>query len=196
MSFPTWARATTAIRRTSARHPWIQWLAIGALAIGVVASVHTRLAAVDAAREAWGDPVAVWIAGANTEIGEPLRVSRATVPAAMAPPGAVREPPEGLVARQRIGVGEIVTDVDVMAAGDTGSLAPDGWLLVPLEERPPSGAATGERVVVVSDGYVLSEDAVIAGAVDRVTLVAVPADVAPLLPAAAEHGAVTLLRVP
>jgi hypothetical protein len=196
MSFPVWARATTAIRRSSARRPWIQWAVIAALAVAVAASVHTRLAAVDAARRAWDQPVELWVADAGAEIGDPVRASRAAVPAALAPRGAVREPPDGLIARQRIGIGEIVTELDVMAADDGRALAPDGWLVVPVEQQPASGAGTGERVVVVSDGYVLSEDAVVVGAAERATLVAVPADVAPLVPAAAEQGAVTLLRVP
>ena len=72
--------------------------------------------------------------------------------------------------------------------------APPDWLVAPLRESLPSGAAVGERVQVVSDGFVLATEAVVIDHVDGVTLVAVPPDVAPLVPAASDS--VALLRAP
>lgn len=192
----TWSRVAAGLRRTAARRPWIQWLVIVALAGSAAAVAHRRMAAIDAARDGWGDAVPVWVARGDAEVGEPLATTRAEAPRAMVPDGAVTFDPAGLVARQRIGPGEIVTTVDVMPLGDLASLTPDGWLVTPVDERPASGASAGERVRVVSGGFVLAEQGVVVGAIDHVTLVALPADVAPLVPAAAESGDVTLLRIP
>ena len=86
-----------------------------------------------------------------------------------------------------------------MAATDlaptTGPLAlvPTGWLAVPVVESPTSGAAVGDRVRVVAQGVVLSEEGLVVGHSPDATLVAVRPDEAPLLPAADR---VALLLVP
>jgi hypothetical protein len=69
-------------------------------------------------------------------------------------------------------------------------------LAVPIVESPPSGAAVGDRVRVVADGVVLSADALVVGYHDDVTLVAVPEQVAPILPPAADSGGLALLLEP
>ena len=75
-------------------------------------------------------------------------------------------------------------------------MTPAGWLVVPVLESPPSGALIGDRARAVADGVVLTKDAVVVGHHGDATLLAVPADVAPLLPAAADAGRLTLLLVP
>ena len=177
-------------RRLVARRPWIQWMAIEALAIAVAASVADAMAGVDAAQRAWGTTAHVWVATHDVEMGEPITVARREIPAAVRPPGAIDDP-QGTLARHTIGRGEIVTTVDV-----DGSFAPPDWLVAPVRESLPSDAAIGERVVVVSDGFVLAPDGVVVGFVDDVTLVAVPPDAAPLLPAASDTTRVALLRTP
>ncbi|MGZ4765698.1 MAG: hypothetical protein ACXVH5_07050, partial [Ilumatobacteraceae bacterium] len=67
------------IRLMVARHPWVYWLVISALA-GVVALGAARaMAAVDAARRSWGEQEAVWVASAAAEPGQPIQADRRQV---------------------------------------------------------------------------------------------------------------------
>ena len=182
-----------ALRRLVARRPWIQWLVIGALASGVAATVADAMAGVDAARRSWGSTSTVWVAVHDAEPGDLVAAEAVDVPVAIRPVHAA-DGPDGSVARQAIGRGEIVTDLDVVDTDD--DLAPAGWLVAPVRESLPSGAVVGERVQVAADGFVIAADGVVTGFVDDVTLVAVPPDVAPLLPAASDTTAVALLRSP
>ena len=100
------------------------------------------------------------------------------------------------VARQRIAAGEVITAPDVSERDGPRALVPEGWLAVAIVESPSSGAGIGDRVQIASEGTVISSDAVVIGFVDDATLVAAPADEAPLLPAAAAAGGVALLLVP
>lgn len=195
---PITAAAATSVawRRLVARRPWIHWLLVGVLSAATASQVSARLGEVAAARESWGTMREVLVADTAAAPGEPLVVSRADVPAAVAPPGAA-DPDAGgvLVARQHVGAGEIVTALDIAAGGEL-ALVPAGWLAVAITESPPSGAAPGERVRLVSDGVVIAADGVVAAHRDEVTLVAVPADIAPLVPVAAADGRLAVLRVP
>ncbi len=186
-------------RRVLARRPWIQWLAIIAIAAAVTALVHARLQQVDRQRDSWGSTRTVLVASEFVEIGEPLLVEARDLPAAMIPDGAI-DPDEARagtrIARQRVGVGEIVTRLDVVADTGPQAMTPEGWLAVPVVESPRSGAVVGDRVQVASDGWTLSADALVVGQFDDVTLLAVPAAEAPLLPAASTAGALTLLLKP
>lgn len=181
------------VRRLVARRPWIQWLVIAVVAVGVAASVADAMAGVDAARRSWGTTATVWVATADVSPGAPVHVEPIEIPVAIRPAHAARDP-EGMVARHAIGRGEIVTALDVV--DEDGSLAPTGWWVAPIRESLPSGAALGERVRVASDGFVIADDGVVVGFIDDVTLVAVPPDVAPLLPAASDTTTVALLRTP
>lgn len=187
-----------AIRRFVARRPWVQWVAIFAIAIALMASVADAMARLEDERSAWGTSVVVWVASRDVEIGEPIAAGRRTVPESVRPRAAVGadRSPEGRPARRAIGAGEIVVGDDVSPPDDELALAPDGWLVAPVEESPRSGARAGDRVQVVSDGFVLADEAVVVGAVDGVTLVAVRPEIAPLLPAASGTGAISLVRVP
>lgn len=185
-----------AIRRLVARRPWVQWIAIAAVAVTLMATVADAMSRLEAERSAWGTPVDVWVARQDVSVGEPIAVEVRTIPESMRPPGSVgvEVTIAGDLARQAIGRGEIVVGTDVWPPDDELALAPDGWLVAPIEEAPRSGARPGERVQVVSDGFVLAEEGVVVGSVDGVTLVAVPEDVAPLV--LAGSSAVSLLRVP
>jgi hypothetical protein len=182
-------------RRVLVRRPWVQWVLIIAVATAIAASVQARLRQVDAQRDSWGSTRTVFVAAGSIEVGEPLRLERRGVPEALVPPGAI-ERADGTVARQRIGVGEIVTDVDVVADRGPRAMVPEGWLGVPVVESPRSGAQVGDRVQLVSDGFVVSTDAIVVGRLDDVTLLAVPGAEAPLVPAAATAGSLTLLLKP
>ena len=182
-----------AVRRLVARRPWIQWLVIVALAGGVAVSVTDAMARVEAERATWGSSVTVWVAADDISPGQPIAVDAMEVPVAVRPDGAAADP-DGTTARQAIGRGEIVTELDVVDVGD--SLSPVGWLVAPIRESLPSGAQLGDRVQVTSDGFVLAPDAMVVGFVDDVTLVAAPPDVAALLPAASTTTGVALLHTP
>lgn len=182
-----------AVRRLVARRPWVQWIVIMAVAIGLAASVADAMARVDAERARWGSAVTVWVAKHDVSPGDLLAVEALEVPVAVRPDGAAGDP-NGAVARQDIGRGEIVTEADIVDAD--GSLAPPGWVVAPVRESLPSGAGLGDRVQVASDGFVIASDARVVGFVDDITLVAAPADVAALLPAASVSTDVALLRSP
>ncbi len=191
-------RAGRNARRLIARRPWVYWLAIGGLASWAYAVAGAHTGAADRARDEWGATTPVLVATSDIASGDTLAgaVTTRDWPAALAPPGALGELPDDAVARQRVAAGDIVSTVDVTAAGAL-ALVPAGWLAVPVTESPRSGATAGDRVQVASEGVVIAADARVVGMVDAdVTLVAVPAGDAPLLPLAADNGALTLLRPP
>jgi hypothetical protein len=193
-------RLPVAVRRVLARRPWIYWTVVAIAAIGTMATVFERVERIDAARDAWGEARRVLVAAADTPVGGPLDVSTREVPSAIVPEGAVDAEHDGApyVARQRVLAGEIVTEADIGPPDVSGPLAlvPSGWLAVPIVESPASGAAIGDRVRVVADGVVLSAEALVVGYHDDVTLVAVPEDVAPILPPAVDSGGLALLLKP
>jgi hypothetical protein len=190
-------RLAVRCRRAVARHRWLRRLLVVGAAVAVASTTFSRLERVDAARARWGDTLEVLVATAGSDAGEPLRVEVRSLPAAMVPAGSVAADrvDDPLVARQRVTVGEVVVDADVTVDGPLG-LVPDGWLAVPVVESPPSGAAAGERVQVASEGVVIAAEALVVGHQGDATLIAVPADAAPLLPVAATDGTLAVLRSP
>ncbi len=187
--------ATVSIRRVLARRRWLYTALVSLLAVGVAATVHTELERIDRERASWGDSRTVLVAAEPIEPGTTLTVVSRRIPLAIAPAGAIDDA-SGSIARQRIGVGEIVTDADIAHGDAEMALVPDGWLAVPVVESTPSGAAVGERSRIVSDGIVVTLDALVVGRVGEATLIAVPADDAASVAAAAEQGRITLLRIP
>jgi hypothetical protein len=185
-------------RRMLARRPWIQWVLIATLAVAITASVHDRLRQIDARRDSWGSTRTVFVADRSTAVGEPLHVRPLDVPVAVIPAAAITEGSDivDAMARQSIGEGEIVTRTDVTAGTGAQAMTPAGWLAVPIVEATRSGATVGDRVQVASDGFVVSADALVVAQFDEVTVLAVPAAEAPLLPAAAEASTLTLLLQP
>jgi hypothetical protein len=169
-------------------------------ALGTGISLRERVAGIDAARRAWGEGREVLVARRDTRPGEAVEIDVRELPAAVVPPGALgREAgTQSLVARQDVSAGEVVTAIDVGRAGAAGAAAllPDGWAAVPIVESPPSGAAIGARVQIAAEGVVLAADAIVAGYHDDVTLVAVPADVAPMVALGARAGGVAVLLLP
>ena len=195
-------RRVVAARRLLVRHPWVYWFAVGALAAATYASVGSHTAAHDAARAEWGATSPVVVARAPLAPGDALgaHVAIDAWPSAIVPPDALAALEPGLVARQHVARGDLVGALDV-APGGPLALVPDGWVAVPVVESPTSGAEVGERVQVTSEGVLLAGDGLVVGEVGagmagEVTLVAVPASIAPLLPAAADAGHLTLLRLP
>jgi hypothetical protein len=184
-----------AVRRVLVKHPWIYWLVVAVAAAGAGAAMLERVDRVDAERAAWGETRSVWVAGIDHEPGDPLTVERRELPRAVVADGAA-DAVAGLAARQYVAAGEIVHDSDIVALTGPQALAPAGWLVVPVNESPASGATSGDRARVVGDGVVLSADALVVGHHDGSTLVAVPADEAASVAALAMRDGVTLLLIP
>ena len=187
-----------AVRRLLARRPWIYWVVVLALALATGAALRQRVAAIDEARGGWGETQTVLTAGRDARPGEAIEVDAREVPVAIVPLGALGADTYGddaLLARQDVMAGEILTSADVGRSGYDGAAAllPDGWAAVPIVESPPLGAPIGARVQIASDGVVLAPDAIVAGYHDDVTLIAVPAAVAPMVAAGAEAGSVAVL---
>jgi hypothetical protein len=185
-------------RRLLIKRPWIYWLIVGAVAIGVAAEVHDRLNTVDEAADEWGTTRVVLVAESEMRPGQELNVSLRHLPLAIVPDAALdpAKAVDGPVVRQYIASGEIVTDRDVVARNVPQSLIPDGSLAVPVLEAPQSGAMVGDWVQLVSDGFVVSERALVVGHVDDATLLAVPGSEAPMVAAAAQADAITLVLMP
>jgi len=187
------------VRRLLARRPWLYWLAIGVLATAAYAALAARSRAYDAARDRWADTGPVLVARRPIAPGDELAgaVARAEWPRALRPADALIGIDPDAVARQHVGVGEVVTAVDVAPLTGPLALVPDGWVVVPVVEAPSSGATLGERVRVVSGGIVVSADARVVGTIGPdVTLVAVPDADAATVSAAVEARAVVLVRRP
>ena len=181
------------IRLMVARHPWIYWLTIAALASLVGLSAQRAVAGVDAQRRSWGRQQSVWVASAATEAGEVIAADRSEVPAAVAPVEAALEVRPGTVARQHIGAGEIVTSSDITAAGPAG-LIPADWAAFALPASVEH-FTTGDHVGVYAGDQFLTPGLVVAtGETDL--MVAIPAASAPALAAALLAGAATLALTP
>ncbi|MFW2333250.1 SAF domain-containing protein [Ilumatobacter sp.] len=189
------ASAAVTVRRILVKRPWIYWSLAGLAALAASASLLGRADAIDDARDSWGDTRAVWVATADHAPGDVLSADLRDAPIAVVADSAASDI-DGRVARQHIAAGEVIHDVDLLAPAGPQAMTPPGWLAVPISESPASGAALGDRVHVVSDGFVVTADGLVVGRHDDVTLVAVPAAVAPSIPAAADAGALTLLLVP
>lgn len=187
--------AAVAGRRLLAKRPWLYWVVVAAAALGVAASMLERSDRIDDARDAWGETTTVWVATRSLAPGDGVLAEAREVPAAVAPPQHVISV-DGLTTRQHVGPGEIITERDVAAGTGPQAITPPGWLAVPIVESPASGAAIGDRVQVASDGLVISTDALVVGLHDDVTVLAVPAHEAALVPAAAAAGTATLLLLP
>lgn len=189
-----------AVRRLLARRPWIYWLVVLLLALAIALAVRQRVAAIDAARRGWGETQAVLVARHDVRPGETIEVDVREVPLAIVPATALTTDAadSALIARQDVSAGEIVTSADIGRRDRDGvsALLPDGWAALPILESPPLGAPVGAPVQIASDGIVLAPDAIVVGYHDDVTVIAVPADVAPMVGAAAETGGVAVLLLP
>ncbi|MGZ4740796.1 MAG: hypothetical protein ACXV5U_08930 [Ilumatobacteraceae bacterium] len=181
------------IRLMVARHPWVYWLVISALA-GVVALGAARaMAAVDAARRSWGEQEAVWVASAAAEPGQPIQADRRQVPRALAPASAVIDDPADAPARQRIASGEIITELD-LAAGGAAGLIPHEWLAFAV---PAAVAhfAPGDHVRVYSGDQFVAASLVV-GRDDSAVMVAIPIESAPAMATALLANTVAVALTP
>ena len=187
---------TARLRYELARHPWIRWVIVVALAAAVGLIVRGELAALATQRQAWGRSREVLVADGDLAPGDVVRARAVTLPDAARPAAALESLPEGAVARQRVGDGEVIVDIDVQRATGPAAGAPAGTVVVGIVDPLMGDSSVGDRVLVAARGEVLADEAVIVHIVDEVAYVAVAPNDAPAAAAASRDGTATLLYLP
>ncbi|MEP7201327.1 MAG: hypothetical protein ABI894_01900 [Ilumatobacteraceae bacterium] len=177
------------VRLIVARHPWIYWLSVMVVAGMVGLGVVRAMADIDAARRSWGEKQTVWIASAAIEPGQAISATGRSVPRAVVPIGAVDSAPDGSMARQHIGLGEIIVTSDLSAGGSVG-LIPVGWVGFAVT-APVAHFSVGDHLNVYSGDQFVGAGVVI-GVGESDLMVAVEADAAPALSTGVLSGTLTL----
>lgn len=157
-------------------------------------SARARSIDVERDRAGWGAIVEVWCAEHPLAPGDVVAdvVYRCELPAARVPPSAISST-VGIVA-QHVDADSVVTDVDVAESDRMIALAPTGWVAVTVIEAVPSGAGIAERVMLVAEGIVLAEEAVVIDTGSASLVVAVPRSLAATV-AAASDGDLNVVRL-
>lgn len=183
-------------RLVLARRPWLYWALVIVSAAVVASTVHSQLAAVDQARSEWGATRTVVVASRSLEPGDRVDVERIEVPVAFVPPAALDELPVDASLRQRVGAGEILTEVDVSTRPGPAARAPVGTVVVAISDPLARHVPLGSAVQIAADGLLLAERATVTDAIDDVVFVAVAPAVAAAVAAAAHQGLTTVLLIP
>ena len=180
------------VRSFLARHRAVHVGLVVALALGAGLIVHAQSQQVARLADAWGTPRTAWVAARPLAPGDPIEARSLSVPDVLLPPGAITAAPTGSIARQHVGPGEILTDNDVV--GSMSDTVPVGWrtVAVAADERTLE-VSTGDRVDVVADGVVLAADGLVIARQTSTVVVAVPAELAPLVAVAALDGRAVLV---
>lgn len=185
------------VRRVLARRPWLYWVVVAGAAALAASVVAGRLEAVESTRRTWGTTTQVVVATADLAPGEPVWPASATrsMPVAVVPDGALETVDVDAVARQRIGVGEVVVGHDVAGPGVRARI-PTGWLAVSIPLAETLGAEPGDPVTVASGGIVLATHGLVVNRSPEAVVVAVPGAQAPAVAAAVTNGDVSVLLEP
>lgn len=187
---------TARARRFLARRPWVYWLIVAAIAAGIAVFFHTRLAAVEQSRAAWGRTQRVLVADGALEPGGPIDVTSVERPVAMLPTGALTELAPDARLRQSVAAGEVLVDLDVATRPGPASMAEPGTAVVGLTDPLSRGVTIGLEVQVAADGVVLAEHGTVVEVVDDVVFVAVPRRDVAMVAAAAQSGRASLVYLP
>ena len=183
-------------RLVVARRPWVYWAIVAALAAALAVGVDNQFTALDEAQRNWGSTRSVLVANGSLEPGDPIVARSIDLPLAAIPPGALDDLPVGARLHQRVGTGEVLTELDVIAARGPASRATPGTIVVALSDPLSRGVTIGLRVQVAADGRVLAESATVVEVADDVIFVAVDASAAPMVAVAAQQGIASLLYLP
>ena len=183
-------------RLVLARRPWVYWTVIAALASTLAVVVDAQLTSLDEARHDWGATRRVLVAERRLAPGDTLAARLVDLPLAAIPPDALDELPDGARLRQRVGDGEVMTELDVTALPGPAGRATAGTVVVALSDPLSRGVTIGLNVQVAADGLVLAESATVVEVIDDVIFVAVDAPTAPTVAAAAQQGIASLLYLP
>lgn len=184
------------VRIFLARHPLWYWLAVAALAIAVAALAHDRAARVDRARHEWGSARRVIVADGDHEPGDALRISAVELPIAAVPPSALEALPADARLRQRVAAGEIIVATDIAGTDGPASRATPGTVVVGIVDPTVLPDEIGVAVRIVADGVVLADRGSIVEVRGEVAFVAVAADRAAAVAAAAQQRLAAILYLP
>ena len=120
------ARLGRNLRLLLARRPWLRWLAVGA---DRRRRRHRRthpMQSLDTARARWSDQRRVPVATTETSPGEAISWEWRSLPAVAVPTDVAADISAGALARQHIGVGEIVVSADLtIGAGPAAGARPE-----------------------------------------------------------------------
>jgi hypothetical protein len=180
------ARLGRNVHLVLARHPWVRWLAVGVVAAAAGASVHAQLQSIEAARAQWTDQQRVPVATAAASPGDELSWEWRNIPAVGVPDGVARDIFEGIIARQRVGTGEIIVDADLTVGSGPAAGAASGHVVVPVSDPLVTDPSVGIDVAIYSDGLVLADEARVVHVDGSVVYVEVDAAAAPMVAAAAQ----------
>jgi hypothetical protein len=183
------------VRSFIARHRAVYWIVVTGLAATVAAVLVAESRQMVHARDEWGTPVDVWVAGADTMPGAVLVVERRVVPMAVVPDDAIVGAwPAAAVARQSLTAGEIVVAHDI-GTGRLPLLSPGRrGVSVPADDSTIA-LAVGDHVDIVAAGVVLATDGVVVQVGLAAVTIAVPAEASPAVAAASlDRTAVIVLR--
>jgi hypothetical protein len=183
-------------RLVLARRPWVYWTVVAALASTLALAVDARLRSLDEARNDWGATRSVLVAERRLVPGDTVAARLVDLPLAAIPPDALDALPDGARLHQRVGDGEVVTELDITALPGPAGRATPGTVVVAMSDPLGRGVTIGLNVQVAADGLVLAESATVVEVVDDVIFVAVDASVAPTVAAAAQQGVASLLYLP
>jgi hypothetical protein len=183
-------------RLVLARRPWVYWAVVAALASTIAVVVDARLTSLDEARRHWGATRSVLVAERRLGPGDEIAVRSVDLPRAALPPDALGDLPDGARLQQRVGTGEVLTELDVTMLPGPAGRATVGTVVVALSDPLGRGVTIGLRVQVAADGLVLAASATVVDVIDDVVFVAVDASAAPTVAAAAQQGIASLLYLP
>lgn len=184
------------LRRVVARHPWVYWLTCVVLALGVTALVNRQVEALDEQRMEWGTTRRVLVATSDHLPGDGLQTEVRAMPIALVPEAAVDEADGNTIVRQRVSTGEVVVAADLAAPSGPAALADAGTRVVGLSDPLARNVRVGLEVHVVAEGLVLTENARVVDLVDDVIFVAVDAEAAATVAAAAHGATASLVFIP
>ena len=183
-------------RLVLARRPWLYWLGVVILAAVLAAFVHGSIAALDDARQGWGETRRVLVARGPLAPGDPIVVDAVDLPVAALSPDALTELPTDARLRHAVARGDVLTTVDVTARPGPAARAEVGSVVVGLSDPHGPHAAIGSPVQVAAEGVLLADRATVVDVIDEVVFVAVEAADGPAVAAAAHQGLATLLHLP
>ena len=148
------------VRLWSSRHPIISWLIVLCCAAFVGRSIIVNQRTVIAARNAWGQPVTVFLADRDAAMGDPIVVRSAQYPRSMVPAGALKTSPRDPVARHRIEQGEILVRSDIAPHGLAELISADA-VGVPVPSTTLIAGSPGDSVRVFADGVAIGDGIII-----------------------------------
>jgi len=153
----------------------------------------------------------VFVATRDIAAGDPVTtavVRPLLVPASLVAATVIAGLPNTAYARQSIGVGELITSINVADESSSISIVPAGWRTIAITSSialPPMSA--GDHVDVIANGVVLVANAVVVSTSGELSppssmvfithvVIGVPADSAPSVATAAALGDATLVVAP